>query len=334
MRAAVYDNKGAARDVLNIVERPVPEPGLNEVRVKIAVSGLNPTDIKARKLPPGQIAAKVPLTTPHRDGAGIIDKVGPGVAADRVGERVWLSQLDRTMTLGTAADYALVPANLAWRLPDGTTFAEGACLPIPALTAYCALFRDELIRGKTVLVHGGAGAVGFYAVQLARWGGAGKIIATVSREEQAVKAKAAGADTVINYRTGDVLQQIEAAAGGPNGVHHVVEVNFGANVALDAALIARNGTLAAYGSDAEANPNIPFSAFMQKDVLIRAAILYETPRKLISRAAAEINGLLEKKALRHQIAARFPLDRIVDAHEMQESGTTIGKILVDIAELD
>lgn len=334
MRAAVYDSKGAARDVLRIVDRPVPEPGPNEVRVRIAVSGLNPTDIKARKLPPGQTATRIPLTTPHRDGAGIIDKVGPGVAADRIGERVWASLLDRSMTFGTAADFALAPAHLAWRLPDGTSFAEGACIPIPALTAYCALFRDEPIKGKTVLVHGGAGAVGFYAVQLARWGGASKVIATVSREEQAAKARSAGAGAVIDYKSPHVLRLIEDAAGGPNAVHHIVEVNFGANVALDAALIAKNGTLAAYGSDAEANPRIPFSAFMQKDVLIRAAILYETPRDLIARAATDITSLLEKKVLQHQIAAQLSLDEIVDAHEKQESGQTIGKILVDIAKLD
>ena len=251
----------------------------------------------------------------------------------RIGERVWLSVLDRARPFGTAAEYTTIPAHLAWKLPKRATLAEGAAIPIPALTAYCALFRDEPIKGKTVLVQGGAGAVGFYAVQLAKWGGAGKIIATVSREEQALKARDAGADDVINYKSADVQKQIEAAAGGANAVHHIVEVNFGANATLDAALIANNGSLVAYGSDADATPRIPFYTFMQKDVLIRAAILYEIPRLLLGQAAADINNLLAEGRLKHQIAARFPLDQIVDAHEMQESGRTIGKILIDITDL-
>jgi NADPH2:quinone reductase len=213
------------------------------------------------------------------------------------------------------------------------TFAEGAALPVPAMTAYCALFRDEPITGKTVLVHGGAGAVGFYAVQLAKWGGAGKVIATVSREEQAAKARAAGADIIVNYREPDAQQQIERAAGGINAVHHIVEVNFAANAALDAAVIANNGTIVAYGSDAGANPQIPFYVFMQKDVLFRMAILYVVPKPLRDRAAEALIGLLEQGRLQHQIAARFPLALIAEAHEMQESGKTIGKILIDIADL-
>jgi len=333
MRAAVYERRGPAPEVLRIIDRPIPEPAAGEVRVKIAVSALNPTDIKARSIWLGQTAMPFPLVTPHRDGAGMVDKVGDGVDPARVGERVWLSVLDRARPFGTAAEYTTIPANLAWKLPERTSFAEGAAVPIPVLTAYCALFRDEPIKGKTVLVHGGAGAVGFYAVQLAKWGGAGKIIATVSREEQAAKARDAGADAVVNYTSTDAQKQIEAAAGGANAVHHIVEVNFGANAALDAALIANNGSLIAYGSDADATPRIPFYTFMQKDVLIRAAILYQIPRLLLAKAVAEINSLLAEGRLKHQIAARFPLDRIVKAHEMQESGRTIGKILIDIADL-
>jgi NADPH2:quinone reductase len=331
MRAAIYQRRGPARDVLQIVDQPTPEPGRGEVRVQVAVSALNPTDIKARSAWLGQTAMPQPLVIPHRDGAGVIDAVGPGVDAKRVGERVWLSVLERGRPFGTAAESITIPAEFAWRLPANTSFAEGAALPIPAMTAWCALFRDEPIEGKTVLVHGGAGAVGFYAVQLAKIGGAGKVIATVSRDAQAAKAKEAGADVVVNYKSADATHQIEAAAGGPNAVHHIVEVNFGANAVLDAAVIARNGTIVAYGSDSEPNPRIPFYVFMQKDVLFRMAILYEVPQALRERAAAALIGLLEKGALKHQIAARFPLDRIAEAHEMQESGSTIGKILIDVA---
>jgi NADPH2:quinone reductase len=334
MRAAIYERRGPAREVLRIADRPMPEPAAGEVRVRIAVSAINPTDIKARSLWLGQSAMPAPLITPHRDGAGIIDKVGAGVDASRVGERVWLGVLARERPFGTAAEYITVPSHLAWPLPKGTSFAEGACLPVPALTAYCALFRDEPIRGKTVLVHGGAGAVGYYAVQLAKWGGAGRVIATVSRDAQAAKAREAGADVVVDYKAGDAQQQIEAAAGGPNAVHHIVEVNFGANAALDAVLIAKNGTIVAYGSDADPSPRIPFYVFMQKDVLFRMAILYEAPISLVTRAAADIVALLSENRLKHQIAARFPLDQIASAHEMQETGKTIGKILVDVADLE
>lgn len=330
MRAAIYERRGPARDVLKIADRPLPEPGPGEVRVKVAVSALNPTDIKARSLWLGQSAMPHAVVIPHRDGAGVIDKVGAGVDSSRVGERVWCNVRDRARPFGTAAEYVTLPAQQAWRLPEGTSFAEGACVAIPALTAHCALFRDEGVKDKTVLVHGGAGAVGFYAVQLARWGGAAKVIATVSRQEQADLAHAAGADVVVNYRTADAQAQIEAAAGGPNSVHHIVEVNFGANATLDAAVIAKNGTIVAYGSDADANPRIPFYVFMQKDVLFRMAILYEVPAAVVQRGAADLVTLLSEGRLKHQIAARFPLDQIAAAHEMQESGRTIGKILVDI----
>ena len=184
-----------------------------------------------------------------------------------------------------------------------------------------------------MLVHGGGGAVGFYAVQLAKWGGAAKVIATVSREEQAARAREAGAHIVVNYKSPDVQQQIEAAAGGANAVDHIVEVNFGANAALDAALIAKNGAIVAYGSDADPSPRIPFYVFMQKDVMFRMAILYEVPHSLVTRAASDIVALLSEHRLKHQIAARFPLDQIAAAHEMQESGRTLGKILIDIADL-
>lgn len=333
MRAVVYERRGPAREVLKLVDRPIPEPAPGEVRVRVAVSALNPTDIKARSLWNNQTWMPAPVVIPHRDGAGIIDKVGAGVDAARIGERVWICVLDRPRPFGTAAEYITIPSHLAWPLPQGTSFAEGAALPVPALTAHCALFREEPIRGRTVLVHGGAGAVGYYAVQLARWGGAGKIIATVSREEQAVRARDAGADVVINYKSADVQQQIEAAAGGPNAVHHIVEVNFGANAALDAAVISDNGTIVAYGSDADPNPKIPFYVFMQKDVLFRMAILYVMPRSIIARAAADLVTLLAERRLKHQIAARFPLEQTAAAHEMQETGKTIGKILIDVADL-
>lgn len=331
MRAVFYERRGAARDVLQFGDLPLPEPGPGEVRVRVAVSAVNPTDTKARTDRLGQSAMPVSRVIPHRDGAGMIDKAGAGVDPVRIGERVWVSVLDRPNWLGTAAEFVCVPAHFAWTLPVNASFAEGAALPIPALTAWCALFRDGPITGKTVLVSGGAGAVGHYAVQLARAAGAANVITTVSREEQAVKAREAGAHAVVNYKSADVRSAIEAAAGGPNRIDHIVEVNFGANIALDAALIARNGAIVAYGSDADPSPKVPFAALMQKDVSMRAAILYEMPRELLARAAADLNARLGRGELRHQIAARMPLANIVEAHEMLESGRTVGKILLDVA---
>lgn len=334
MRAVIYERRGEARDVLQFADIAAPEPAAGEVRVRIAISAVNPTDTKARTDKFGQSAMPAPRVIPHRDGSGIIDKVGEGVDPARIGERVWVSVLDRPNPSGTAAEYAAVPAHFAWRLPRNVSFAEGAALPIPVLTAWCALFRDGPIAGKTVLVTGGAGAVGNYAVQLARRGGAGKVIATVSRDEQAAKAREAGAHEVVNYRSADAQLQLEQAAGGAARIDHIVEVNFAANIALDAAVIANNGSIVSYGSDAGPNPNVPFAALMQKDVSMRAAILYAMPRDLLARAAQDIISALEKGELKHQIATRMPLERIVEAHEMQESGRTIGKILLDVAALD
>jgi len=334
MRAVVYDRRGPAREVLRFLERPLPEPGPDEVRVKVAVSALNPSDIKARS--GWQVPAKMlhPLATPHRDGAGVIDKVGANVDPDRIGERVWFSQILKLHPFGTAAEFTTTSADLAWRLPDAASFAEGACLPIPAITAHAALMRDGPFEGRTVLVHGGAGAVGQYAVQFAKWANAARVIATISRQEQAEAARVAGADAIVDYKAPDARQQIEAAAGGPNRVHHIVEVNLAANIALDAAVLADNGVIAAFASDADQHPRVPFRGLNPKDAVVRFVGVSTMPAAARARAAADIIALLEAGRLRHRIAARFPLERIVEAHELQETGRVVGKVLIDVADLD
>jgi NADPH2:quinone reductase len=236
----------------------------------------------------------------------------------------------RGRPFGTAAEFTVVPAQRAVPLAGNASFADGACLGIPAMTAHFAVFDASSIAGKTVLVQGGAGAVGFYAVQWAKWGGARQVIATVSREQQAERARAAGADAIVNYKQPDVVDRIRAAAGGEASVDRIIEVNFGANVATDIAVLARNGIIASYGSDSEAQPRIPYSAFTQKDVTLRVLIIYEAPQAARDAAARDIDRLLGDGALKHQIAARFPLDRIVEAHEALESGHSIGKVLIDI----
>lgn len=333
MKAATYDRRGPAREVLNLVDRPTPEPGPGEVRVKIAVSAVNPSDTKGRGTWLGVTQMLFPLITPHQDGSGVIDKVGAGVPASRVGERVWVYMAQRGRPFGTAAEYTCVPSERAVPLPASASFADGACLGIPVMTAHYCLFRDGPVTAKTVLVQGGAGGVGFYGVQLAKLGGARKVIATVSRDAQAEQARLAGADAVVNYKQPDAIQQVQAAAGGPASVDHIVEVNFGANVAMDIAVIARNGVIGSYGSDSNPEPKLPYWAFTQKDVTLRAALIYEAQQSARDQSAREINAWIEKGALKHQIAARFPLDKIADAHEAMESGKTMGKLLVDVAAL-
>ena len=325
MRAAWYDKTGAAADVLRVGELAVPEPGPGEVRVRVIASGLNPTDVKSRARP-GSMPG--PRVIPHQDGAGVVDKVGPGVPAARVGERVWLYIVQYGREWGTAAEYTVVPARLAVTLPASTSFGEGACLGIPAVTAHRCLFADGPIAGQTVLVTGGAGAVGHYAVQLAKWAGA-RVIATVSSEKKAALAAAAGADHTVNYRTGDAAKEIMELTGGA-GVDRVVDVDFGANLAVSAEVVKVNGVIASYASMGEREPRLPFYALMAKNVTVRPVLIYTMPEAAKDQGATDVLRLVEAGRLAHTIGARFPLERIVEAHEAQESGTVTGNIVVDV----
>jgi len=326
MRAAWYEKNGPAAEVLEVGEAPEPEPGPGEVRVRVAVSGVNPTDVKARA---GSRPMGFPRVIPHQDGAGIIDRVGPGVPASRIGERVWMYIVQWQRPSGTAAEYVCVPARRAIRLPATASFAEGACLGIPAVTAHRCLFADGPIAGQTVLVTGGAGAVGHYAVQLAKWAGA-RVIATVSSAEKARSAAAAGADHVVNYRTEDVAARVRELTGG-QGVDRVVDVDFGANLAATLAVLKDNGVVAAYASMGEPEPEVPFYSLMWKNATVRAVFLYTVPEAAKDAATEDIVRLVEDRRLIHQIGARFTLDRIVQAHEAQERGSVTGNIVVEIA---
>ena len=328
MRAVEYTARGAAAEVLRLVDLPAPTPGPGEVRVRVMVSAVNPSDTKSRSLRPNDTAMPFPAVTPHQDGAGVIDAVGPGGDAARIGQRVWVYMANRGRPRGTAADWTVVPDARAVPLPDTTSFAEGACLGIPAMTAHYALMSDGALTGKTVLVQGGAGAVGFYAIQIARWAGAAQVIATVSRPEQAAQAKAAGADLVIDRKTQDVVACVRAAA--PTGVDRVIEVAFGVNQADDLAVLAQNGVIATYASDAQPEPVISYRALMVKDAVLRFVLIYEAPQSARDAAARDITAMLQAGALRHQIAQRLPLDSVVAAHEAMESGKLVGKILIDM----
>ena len=327
MRAAWYERTGAAADVLQVGELPIPEPGPGEVRVRVVASGLNPTDVKAR-VRAGSMPA--PRVIPHQDGAGVIDKVGPGVPAARVGERVWVYIVQWQRAWGTAAEYTVVPGRLAVTLPGNTSCAEGACLGIPAVTAHRCLFADGPIAGQTVLVTGGAGAVGHYAVQLAKWAGA-RVIATVSSAEKSALAAAAGADHTVNYRTGEAAKEILALTSGA-GVDRIVDVDFGGNLGVSVDVIKVNGVIASYASMGEREPKLPFYALMAKNVTLRPVLIYTMPERAQDEGAADVRRLCEAGRLMHVVGARFPLERIVEAHEAQESGKVTGNIVVEVGK--
>jgi NADPH2:quinone reductase len=329
MKAAFYESKGPARDVLRVAERPMPQPAPGEVRVRVHASAVNPSDTKAR----GGLRVKempFPVVIPHQDGAGVIDAVGTGVDSARIGERVWIYEANLNRPFGTAAQHTCVPTNKAVVLPDNVDFTIGACMGIPAMTAHRCVFADGALDGKTVLVHGGAGAVGYYAVQMAKLGGAARVLATVSRAEQAERAREAGADASINYRNENVAQRVKETCGTLPAIDRVIDVAFGANLAVNLALLRPSGVIATYASDTEPEPKIPFWSLLFKDVTVRFVLVYAMPAQAHADAAAFITGALKRGALKHQIHRIFALDEIVAAHEATETMANVGKVLLRI----
>ena len=324
MRAAYYKEKGAAADVLTVGEVETPEPGPGEVRVRIAVSGVNPSDVRTRS---GAYARPVtfPLIIPHNDGAGEIDSVGDGVSESRVGERVWLFKTQFLRPFGTAADYAVLPADCAVPLPDGIDFAAGACLGVPALTAHRGVTLFGSVSGLTVLVQGGAGAVGHYAVQLAKARGA-TVIATVSADEKAAHATAGGADHIIDYRRENVGERIKALTDG-QGVDRVIEVDFTANAPTYADILARRAKVAVYGSGAAA-VDMPVRSFIGMEPTFQFFNVYQLDPEPLAAGVADVTAMLEAGTLIHTIARRYALDDIVAAHEAVESGAVLGNVVV------
>ncbi len=327
MRAAWYERQGPATAVIEVGDMAEPHPGPGEVRVRLAASGVNPSDVKRRSGWRGQEMA-FDRIVPHSDGAGLVDEVGEGVDPARMGERVWVYNAQWQRPFGTAAQYVALPADQAIHLPDGTGFAEGACLAIPGMTAHRCVFADGPVDGNTLLVTGGAGSVGFYAVQFAKWGGA-TVIATVSSDAKAEVAASAGADHVLDYREDDVGTRImEITDGG--GVDRIVEVDFGANLAATDAVLKRHGVVVTYASMTVPKPVLPFYSLMLRNVTIRFVFLYEVPPADLARAAQDINACLEEGSLRHLIAERFSLGETAAAHVAVESGRLIGHAVVEI----
>jgi NADPH2:quinone reductase len=325
MRAAWYERTGPAADVLVVGDRPDPAPAAGEVRVRLAAAAINPRDVK-RRAGTGDRAMTDPLVIPGDDGAGTVDEVGAGVPAGRVGERVWVHAANHGRPFGTSAQHVVVPAAQAVPLPAGTSFEAGACLGVPALTAHRCVFADGPVAGRTVLVTGGAGAVGRYAVQLAALAGA-RVIATASGPEKQRSAREAGAQHVVDNREPGAAEAV-AGIAGPDGVDRVVDVAFGANLAFTSAVLAPNGTIATYGSDADPQPRLPFYPLMRRGVVIRTVLVFVMPPAALATAIEEVTHHLEAGALSHPVAITYSLDDVAKAHEAVERGGRPGRILL------
>jgi NADPH:quinone reductase len=316
MRAALYRGTGAAADVLTVEEIGRPEPGPGEVLVRVHASAINPTDWKTRA---GATARPVDgFQVPHQDGAGVIEAVGPGVDPARVGQRVWLWLAAFGNRWGTAAEWSVVPARRAMPLPGGMSFEFGASLGVPAMTAHYCLFSDGPIDGQTVLVAGGAGAVGHFAINLSKRAGV-RVIGTVSSTEKGALAEQAGADLVVSYRE-------PGAAGRIGPVDRVIEVALGANLELDLAVVRTGGTVITYAAE-PVNPALPVRACMNGIVTLRFMLLYNLAEDVLTAAAAAVAAAAEAGDLTELPVHRYPLADIVAAHEAAEAGVT-GRVIV------
>ncbi|HVX54700.1 NADPH:quinone reductase [Nocardioides sp.] len=338
MRAIVYSETGPS-SVLRLVERELPEPGPGEVRVRLARAGVNPTDWKQRA--GGTYGPLGPdAITPGQDGAGTVDALGEGVAGIAVGDRVWLYLVQHEQPHGTAAEYAVVPLRKAVPLPDNASFDVGAALGVPALTAHRALTSGELtdriapgtMAGQTVLVHGGAGAVGNAAIQLARWAGA-TVIATVSSEEKAALAIEAGAHQTVNYRVGDAVTAVQDLA--PQGVDLVVDVAPAQNNDLDREVIRNRGTIAIYANNGGDELVMPVRATFSKNIRYQFVLLYTVGDDLLARAAEDVTAAVAAGAFgvgeEYGVPlTHFALEDTAAAHDAVEAGA-IGKVLLDLA---
>lgn len=324
MRIAYYEKNGAAADVLQLATIDDPRPGPGEVRVRLKTSGLNPSDVKSRAGTARKIA--FPRVVPHSDGAGDIDLVGDGVPASRVGERVWIWNGQWKRPFGTAADYIVLPSAQAVRLPAGISYEAGACIGIPVLTAWQALDIAGAGPGQTLLIHGGAGAVAHYAIQMAKMKGA-RVISTVSSPAKAMIAKAAGADHIVDYKSEDVGEHVQALTD-KKGADAVLEVDLTANAALIPKTVRAKGAVVVYGTGPQAQ--IPSSFCLVNSIRMMFMIIYELSGADRERCLADVTKMLDENRLAHNLAATYPLDQIVAAHQAQEQGKTVGNIVLKL----
>ena len=327
MRAAWFESFGPAKDVLQVGELDTPIVGPGEVLVRMHTSGVNPSDVKKR-------AGSFPnlldggLVVPNSDGAGVIQAVGDGIDAGRVGERVWLYQAQFARRFGTAAEYVAIDSSRAPKLPNNVNLEVGACLGIPAMTAHRTVFADGDVAGQTILITGGAGRVGHYAIQWASQAGA-TVIATASNDSDKAACEGAGAQHVINHRGDEVVAAIMAATGG-DLIDRVVDVEFGANLPISVAILKVGGVIATYSSTQVPEPRLPFLQMMYKDVTLRIIIVYAMPESAKQHAIADIDTALSDESLQHRIAETIHLEDIARSNEIIEQGSIRGAVILTI----
>lgn len=326
MLAAWYETQGPSQEVIQFGEMSVPEPLANDVLVRLHYSCINPSDIKRRNGFRGQPHA-FPRIIPNSDGAGEICAVGKDVPSSRIGESVWVFNAQWRRALGTTAQYVCIPSSLAVPISSSVDKRIAASLGIPALTAHRALFSDGDIKNQTILVTGGAGSVGNCAIQLAKWAGA-RVFATVSSKEKAEHAIRAGADMVFNYRTQNTAKEILAATQN-EGVHRIVEVAFGENLAQTISVLAKHGVISAYASDKLPEPSLPFYDFMLKNQVLRWVFMYELKDEDLSRALSDISTWVNEAEPYLFIDSVWPIDQVVQAHQRLESGQAVGNVLIE-----
>lgn len=329
MRAITYARFGPAQDVLDLTEVETPAPAPGEVLVRLAFSGVNPSDAKARAgVRPGVTRPAFDRIIPHSDGAGVIEAVGDGVDRARIGERVWIFNGQWQRAFGTAADSIALPSEQAVPLPADVSFEIGATLGIPGLTAAHTVFGGGDVAGQMLLISGGAGAVGHNAVQLAKWGGA-TVIATASAAATD-RVTAAGADHVFDYTDPDLAAKISGASGGP-GISRAVEVEFGENAALLAEVMAPNGTIATYGSGKNMTPALPFGPYLFKALKIDITLIYILPAALREQAIGLLHVALTSGAFTPAIHATFPLGECAAAQDAVMTPGRTGAVLLDVS---
>lgn len=325
MRAAYYERQGPAHEVLRVGEMPVPEPAPDEVRVRVAVSGIHVGDVGKRQGYWGSTMA-YPRVVPHGDGAGVIDVVGADVDPARVGQRVWVYLAQSYRPFGTAAEYTVVPGHHAVELPEGVGFDQGALLGIAGITGHRAVFAGGPVDGLTVIVTAPLGGVGRAATAVARRGGA-TVIATVRHAEQVDAALSAGAHHVVGLYEGDVVEQIKEIA--PEGVDRIAETDLAGNIEADLEVLKYNGAIATYATG-DANAPLPYWTLATKNIAVHFLSNDDFPESANESAAADLTAAVAAGDLRYPIAARFPLDRIADAQDAAEATGAKGRVVIDL----
>lgn len=325
MRAAIYTTKGPAADVLRIVDKPMPEPGAGEVRVRVAFSGVNPSDVKSRS----GVAARAggfPEVTPHSDGAGTIDQVGAGIDTGLIGRRVWLFNGQWERPYGTAAEYITLPASQAVPLPDNISFEVGASIAIPLMTAMHAVQSCGSLLGKTVLVPGAAGSVGFYITQLASAAGA-RVIGIVSNDDKAKLATSIGASDIINYKTESLVDRVQALTNGV-GADVIIDVDAATHAPHYGSLLRFGGQAVVYGTN-QPPVTLPFGPMILGFIRVYFFIVYKLPPQLLRDVLEGVQAALARPGFRHPVTTIYPLDKIAAAHEQVERGAN-AKVLIQV----